>query len=357
MAEAGEHKHSGYILPEKVLVTGSTGFIGGHVTRYLAGKGIKVTCLVRETGDRSFIRDLPVTYFTGDITDLKGLQKAFRGQDAVIHTAGMVNDWGKYESFYQDNVRGTLNVLQAALDNSIKKIVITGSVSSYGEEDFTGVKDENSPFNSHYPYWMDGFFASGMNHYRDTKALMTDEALAFAQRHGMDLVIIEPVWVYGENEFNTGFYEYVSTVKSGLHFMPGSRKNTFHVIYAGELARLFYLAISTNLNGIHRIIAGNEQAGLMSRIFPGFCEEAGLKKPTLLPKGVTYPIGFMLEMLYTLFRAKNPPILTRARVNMFYDSNAFDTSKAGRLLDFTNEVPLEEGIRRTIQWYQENNYL
>jgi nucleoside-diphosphate-sugar epimerase len=343
--------------PMKVIVTGASGFIGGHITRYLVSQGIEVSCLVRDTGKTGFIRDLPVRIVTGDITDQNSLQSAFKGMDVIIHTAAKVGDWGNYDEFYQVNVVGTLNVLQASVSNSIQKVVMTGSVSSYGEENFHGLKDESSPYNSHYPYFLDRWFPSGMNHYRDTKALCTQKAIEFAGEHGLNLIIMEPVWVYGENEFSSGFYEYLESVKSGVLLMPGCRSNTFHVIYAGDLARGYYLACTGNIPGIQRIILGNPSIDKMDDIYRVFCREAGLKKPLLLPKFVTYPLGFLLEMAWYVFGIKKPPLLTRARVNMLYDSIGYNTSKSSELLRLENLVPLEEGISKTVKWYRENKFL
>jgi len=356
MEEGDENRHTGP-KPLKVLVTGASGFIGGHVTRYLVSRGAEVCCLIRHSSDTGFISDLPVKMPEGDITDIKSLQSAFAGMDAIIHAAAMVGDWGSYEEFYRVNVVGTMNVLQAAIDNSINRVVVTGSVSSYGEEDHQGLKDESSPYNSHYHYFLDRHFPSGMNHYRDTKAISTKEAVDFAGKHGLNLIVLEPVWVYGENEFSSGFYEYVKTVRSGVFVMPGSNKNTFHVIYAGDLARAYYLAITGDLKGVRRIIPGNPSPEKMSRIYRLFCEAAGLKKPILLPKFITYPIGFILELIYHALRMKNPPLLSRARVNMFYDSIGFNTARASELLHPDEMIPLEEGIRKTVQWYRENKYL
>jgi nucleoside-diphosphate-sugar epimerase len=343
--------------PMKVLVTGASGFIGGHITRYLVSRGLQVSCLVRDMGKTGFISDLPVRFIKGDITDLDSLQSAFQGMDVIVHTAAKVGDWGKYEAFYLANVTGTLNVLKAAVSHSVQRVVMTGSVGSYGEEDFIGLKDETSPYNSHFPYFLDRWFPSGMNHYRDTKALCTQKAIEFAESHGLNLIVLEPVWVYGENEFSSGFYEYLKSVRSGVFLLPGCRSNTFHVIYAGDLARGYYLACTGNLAGIRRIILGNPSTDKMDDIYRIFCREAGLKKPFLLPKIVTYPLGFILELAWYAFGIKTPPLLTRARVNMLYDSIGFNTARSSEILHLDNLVPLEEGIRRTVKWYRENKYL
>ena len=341
----------------KVLITGASGFIGGHITRFMAGKGLDVSCLVRKTSKIDFIRDLPVRIVEGDINDLPGLTNAFKGIDAIVHTAGKVDDWGRYDDFYQANVTGTTNVLLAAVSNSIKRVVISGSIASYGEENFEGRKDESSPFNPHYPYLFDSWFPSGMNHYRDTKALCTRQATEFAEKNRLDLIILEPVWVYGENEFSTGFYEYLKAVRSGLFLFPGTRSNNYHVIYSTDLARAYYLAAISSLEGVHRFIIGNRNPENMTSIYRIFCEEAGYKMPGLLPRFLTYPLGFAMELVCQAFRTKNPPVLTRARINMLYANIGYDTSKAQRLLGFEAEVPLREGIKKTVRWYKENKYL
>ena len=242
---------------KKVLVTGGSGFIGGHIARYFVNQGLDVACLVREKSDTRYINDQPLKFITGDITDLKSVLAACKDMDAVVHTAAKVGDWGDYREFYEVNVTGTENVLNAALNNKVPKVILTGSVSSYGEEDYPGLKDESSPFNSHYKYFLDGCLPSGMNHYRDTKAACTAKAGEIAGQHNMDVIVMEPVWVYGENEFSSGFYEYLESLKSGMPFMPGSRTNQFHVIYAADLARAYYHAFMSDLKGFHRIIIGN----------------------------------------------------------------------------------------------------
>ncbi|NTV84476.1 MAG: NAD-dependent epimerase, partial [Bacteroidales bacterium] len=122
-------------------------------------------------------------------------------------------------------------------------------------------------------------------------------------------------------------------------------------------ARAYYLAAISKVEGVHRIIGGNPSTEKMIRIYQVFCREAGLKMPLTVPKSIIYPIGFILEMFYTLFRVKNPPLLTRARVNMFYDSIGYDTIKATELLHLNMMVPLEDGIKKTVKWYRDNNYL
>lgn len=341
----------------KVMITGATGFIGSHITRAFCENQVKIGCVIRKGSDCSNIKGLPVEFTTGNIRNVVELTKAFTGYDWVIHNAAKVADWGDYDDFYQTNVIGTLNVLKACVQSDIKNILLTGSNSVYGEENSLVLKNEESPYNPHYPYLWDSFFPCKINHYRDTKALAKKEALAFATKHDLNLTILEPVWVYGEREMNTGFYEYLKTAKAGIPFVPGAKHNKFHVIYAGDLAKAYFLAYTKQLTGIHCILVGNQYPERMEKIYDLFCSQAGLKKPRNLPKALTYPAGFLMELIYTLINSKKPPLLTRGRVNMFYDNLEFSVEKGKQTLGFRNTFSLEEGIRRTVLWYKEQGLI
>ena len=340
----------------KIFLTGATGLVGSHIAEYFSAKGERLTCLVRKKSDLSFLKTLNVEIIEGDISDIELLIEKTNDVDCVIHTAGKVTDWGRKADFYKTNVDGTLNILKACNKNNIRNIIITGSISSYGEENSTQIKDESSPYNSHYNYFLDSIFPCGMNYYRNSKAEMTRQAIEFAEKNKLNLTIIEPAWIFGEREKHSGFYEYLKSVK-GMPFMPGSRKNNFPVIYARDLAKAYYNAFQKNISGVNRIIVGNHETLKMSYVYDLFCKSAGLKKPGNIPKGIIYPIAFFLELAATIFKTKNPPLLTRGRVNMFYDNIQYSTKKSQNLLNLNDLTPLEEAVAKTCKWYKENNWL
>jgi nucleoside-diphosphate-sugar epimerase len=324
----------------KILLTGGTGFIGSHIFEYFTSQGDDIALVTRQIAD---------------LRDVDALQKAFDGAECVIHNAARASDWGRYDEFYRDNVVGTINVLQACKYNGIRQVIITSSCSVYGEEDFAEVKDENSPQNSHYNYLLDKIFPCGLNFYRDTKRIAKENAIEFASENNISLTIIEPVWVYGEREFHTGFYEYLKLAKAKMPLIMGSKKNKFHVIYVRDLAKAYYLAYQQDRSGSFIIAPPN--ADYMNDIYTEFCKVAGYTKPRNVPKWVMYPVGFFMELFCTIFNTKSPPPLTRGRVNMFYDSIEYSGEKARRELGFECEYTLKQGIENTIKWYKENDYL
>lgn len=341
----------------KVLLTGACGFIGSHLAELFSQENIPLKCLVRASSDVSFLKRLKVELVNGDITQIESVQNALNDADFVIHTAGKSADWGKYKDFYEANVIGTMNVIKACKSAGINNLIITGSISSYGEEDCREIKTEDSPLDSHYPYFLDQIFPSAMNFYRDTKAILTKQACVFATENKMNLTVLEPAWVYGEREFNTGFFDYIKAVQAGMSYAPGSKQNNFHVIYARDLAEAYLQAYQKKLQGINRIIIGNPAAQKLNDIYALFCKSAGLKPPKLLPKFLTYPVGFTMELFATIFASKEPSLLTRSRVNMMYDNIGYSVCKAKKLLGFEATTSLPEGIQRTVDWYRQNGLL
>lgn len=339
----------------KVLITGANGFIGSHIVELFCNSRIKVTCFVRKDSNLKLIKDFDVEFKYGDIRDREALVEAFKGHDFVIHNAAYVKDWGDYKTFYQTNVEGTLNVLNACAVNGIKDVIITGTNAVYGEENSATIKNEEVPYNSHYRYFFDGIFPCKLNYYRDTKCIATQKAVEFASREGMNLTVLEPVWVYGENGSETVFLEYIKSAEQGVPVSPGSKRNKFHVVYAGDVAQAYYLAFCKRLKGVQRIIIGDQKCEFMDSIFSQFCECAGVKKPMLLPKWAVYPFSFLLELFYTIFNAPKAPLLTRGRVNMFYDNIEYSTSKAEQVLGFRSKHTLKEGIQKTVAWYKEQD--
>jgi nucleoside-diphosphate-sugar epimerase len=342
---------------ERVMVTGATGFIGSHIVRAFLAHGVKVGCLARRNSDLANLEGLEVDLSHGDIREKGTLVSAFKDCDAVVHNAALVGDWGKYRDFYATNVRGTLNVMEACQRNGIRRIIMAGSNAVYGEENCKTAKSEDSPLNPHYRYFLDSILPCKLNYYRDTKALATKAASEYAKSSGLDLTILDPVWVYGERELHTGFYEYLRSVKGGMIFMPGCKRNRFHVVYAGDLAEAYYLAFRKKLPGVQRFLIGDRTAERMSRIYRLFCREARLKMPMNLPKAVFYPIGFFMEAFSSALGSPEPPLLTRGRINLFYDTIEYSVDKSRRMLGFVSKHSLEEGIARTVAWYKTNRML
>jgi len=128
----------------KALVTGSSGFIGSHLTQALLKKGCQVFCLVRKESDLKWTKDLNVTFVTGDYLNKDSLKKCVRGMDYVFHLAAVLNarDWAAY---YNANVQATQNLIEACVEanKGLKKFVFVSSIAASGPLYNKIFRDEN----------------------------------------------------------------------------------------------------------------------------------------------------------------------------------------------------------------------
>lgn len=340
----------------KVLVTGANGFIGSHIVRaFHKSRRAEVLALVRARADLKFIDQYKPQIIRGDFSGDAPLPDAVKSADAIIHVGAKVGDWGDYRDFFKANVLGSLKLFDSTSPDSL--FIFVSSNAVMGEEDNPNPKDEKAPYRPVLDYFLETSMGSGMNHYRLTKALAEMFLVNRAKKTGRRLTVVRPVWVYGPREFHAGPYEYCKTVKDGLPFMPGSDKNRFHTIYAGDLARIIQ-TITENLRpGVNIYNVGNPEVPLMADYWGSFCDAMGKGRPMHLPKALLYPPALLLEAAYTAFGSPQPPLFTRARVYMFYANNVYDVKKVINEYNITWFTPLERATRLTVRWWRQNGYL
>ena len=341
---------------KKIFVTGGTGFIGSNLIRALNKKDYRVKVLSRSESNLGFISRYDIDIVKGDVRDLKEIESAMEGCDIAIHLAALARDWGRKKDFYDINVGGTENILKAVDKNRIKFLIHLSTNAVLGEEDCSVPKGEDAPYNPRYPYFLSNFWESDMNHYRCSKAKAERTAISFCLRKGINLTVLRPVWVYGPREFHSGPYYFCKYISGNMRLLPGCRTNKFHVIYVKDLAKIITKILKNPPEGISIYNVGSQYVPTMDEFWKLFCKYLKVKPPIYLPKFLTYPLGFLTETLYKLFRIKDSPSLTRARVSMGYVNNIYDVSRAQRELGF-NETSLERGIKTTVRWWRGNGFL
>ncbi|MHB8512164.1 MAG: NAD-dependent epimerase/dehydratase family protein [Actinomycetota bacterium] len=173
----------------RAVVTGATGFIGGAVSRALIARGDDVTAIVRNPLKSVELKELGATLVEGDITDAQTLEPAMRSADALYHFAAWyelgITDRSK---MFQENVRGTENVLNAAANAGISKILHCSSVAVLGAHEHGEISNEETQ----HP----GTFGSA---YEETK-WESHRRVVTAQRNGAPIVIAMPGAVYGPGD-------------------------------------------------------------------------------------------------------------------------------------------------------------
>jgi len=147
---------------KKVLVTGADGFIGSHLVEGLLEKGYKVRAFVfyNSFNNWGWLDTLPkylldqIEIFAGDVRDPNGMRNAIRGMDMVFHLAALIAIPFSYhspDSYVDTNIKGTLNVLQAARDEGCNRVLVTSTSEVYGTAQYVPI-DEKHPFQGQSPY-------------------------------------------------------------------------------------------------------------------------------------------------------------------------------------------------------------
>ena len=327
--------------PQKhALVTGATGLAGGALARKLVEQGTKVTALVRPTGNTHELQTLGVNLVYGDISNRDNVIEAAANVDIIYHIAAVYRTAGHPDEYYHAvNVQGVQNVIDAAHEHNVPRTVHCSTVGVHGD-----IKElpsnEESPFNPG-------------DIYQRTK-LAGEKLFAQAMQDGLVGCIFRPGAIYGPGDFR--LLKMFKQIKRGFFPLFGGGTNLYHLSYIDDLiAGIILCGEHPAAVGERFILCSNEYSSL-KELSATIAQELGVKAPTFAP-----PIGPLMlaaKLCETLCKPLgiDPPLHTR-RVEFFAKSRAFDNSKARRLIGYSPKVNTQEGVKRTIAWYQQNGHL
>jgi dihydroflavonol-4-reductase len=329
----------------KVLVTGATGFTGGHLAQYLAGRGEEVRALVRPRSRERFNQSpLPakgVLPVDGDLMEAAAVRRAVDGVEVVYHIAATYREAGQPDSAYRAvNVEGTKNVIAAAKAAGVRRVVhcSTGGVHGHIEHP---PANEDAPFNPG-------------DVYQETKLAAEQLAREFGASTGLDVVVARPIGIYGPGD--TRFLTMFKGLARGRFPMIGSGQAFYHLTYIEDLIEGFRLCGTVPAaKGRTYILAGPRYTTL-EQLVQLVAKELKVKPPRVhLPVWPFWTAGLLCELVCVPLRIE-PPIYRR-RVDFYTKSRAFDTTRARTELGFSPKVDLEEGIQRTADWYRAEGLL
>lgn len=328
-------------MKKTVLVTGATGFTGGHLAEELVHKGYRVKALTLPGQDTSKLDKLGVEVVIGDLTKKETLQPAVEGAEIVFHIAAIFREQDvPRHLFFDVNVGGTKNLLESALDAGVKRFVHCSTVGVQGEI-------KNPPAKEEDPY-------DPLDYYQESKVQGEKLALQFFKEHDIEGVVFRPVGIYGPGD--TRFLKIFKFVNSGKFRMIGKGNVLYHLTYVKDLVQGIILC-GEKKEAVGEIftLGGNEYVTLNEYV-KILAEVLGVPEPKkrvpLLPVWIA---AVLCEAACYPFRI-HPP-LYRRRLEFFTKDRAFDISKAKQLLGYNPQVSLREGLKITADWYRENNLL
>ena len=325
-----------------VAVTGATGFIGSAVVRLLLEEKRSVRALVEPGANTKNLEGLPVEQVTVDVCDTKGMQKALSGCETLYHLAAIYRTWlPAREIIYRVNVEGTVATLLAAQNAKVKRTIYTSSIAAVGLVE-GGLADETTEFN----------LFDVANDYILTKWQSERVAMRFAES-GMNLTVVNPAFPFGPRDIApTPTGKIILGVLKGE--VPGVFPGGICTIDVDDCAMGHLLAEEKGKVG-ERYILGNDNVTLKD-FFALVAKVGGVRAPSVpLPASLGSTIAFGMEMWADHVSHKEPPATYKAARYAMRTAH-FSNAKAKRELGMPTR-PIEESVRRAIEWFRENGML
>ena len=326
---------------ELCLITGASGFIGGHLAGRLAGEGHRVRCLVRSSSDISRLQQLGVELAVGDLTDAGSLARAADGARLVVHCAALVSDWATVREIAAINVAGTRRLLEASVGASVRRFVHVSSTDVYGFPNARAVDE--------------GYVPTGFsNWYSQTKRQAETEVRCMDATSALETAILRPATVYGPG--STDVIGEIARAIQGRHML---------LIDSGRpIAGLCYVEnlIDAAVLALHHPAASGETFNVTDGLDVSWRMltddlAAGLGCPPVrfsLPYRLANGLGFTLEHGYRLARratgVSTPALLSRQAVQVLGRDQDFSNRKLREQLGWEPRVDYASGLQETLGW-------
>ncbi len=315
------------------LVTGATGFIGGHVAALLLQKGWNVRGLRRRGSRPTPSLSSDIEWYEGDLRNFQEVCRAVAGCDAVLHVAADYRLWARHpEDIYGSNVGGTIHVLEACLAARVPRVVYTSSVGALG------LNADGSPAHEETPVRLQDMVGD----YKRSKFLAEREAEKFAAR-GLPLVIVNPSTPVGPGDWKpTPTGKIIVDYLNGR--MPAYLDTGLNLIHVKDVAAGHLLALEKGRVG-EKYILGNRNLTL-AEIFRLLEDISRIPAPRIcLPYTPILALAYFFQALSTFTHRE--PLIPVDGVKMARKLMFFDSRKAVQELGLP-QTPVEEALREAV---------
>lgn len=325
----------------RALVTGANGFTGSYLIKNLLLKGYTVRGLVRKSSKLDLIDGLDIELEYADLAKDEISNDIMNGIDVVYHVGAAFRIEGVPQSYFWDvNVEGTRKLLEAAKNAGVKKFIHCSTVGVQGDI-------ENPPAKETHPY-------NPGDYYQESKLDGEKLALKFFKEVGLAGTVVRPVGIYGPGD--TRFLKLFKMINSGKFKMIGNGEVLYHLTFVEDLVEGFVLAGESEKADNEIFTIGGEEYLTLNKLVAKIAKI--LDKPVSKIKIPVWP--FWLAGALCEFICKplgiSPPIYRR-RIDFFIKDRAFDITKAKTILNYQPKVSLEEGLKRTAEWYKEQGLI
>ena len=324
----------------RYLVTGATGFIGGHVAEAFVKRGWPVSTVARPGSDTRLLDELKVTVHRGDLTDARIVREALADVEVVVHCAARVGDWGPVEEYRAVNVEGLRTLLDACKGQALSRFVHMSSLGVYAARHHHGT-DETEPLPDRH--------ADG---YTQSKVEAEQLALRYYNDFGVPVVVLRPGFVYGPRD-RTVMPKLIENLRRGKVRYPGGGQRALNTVFIGNLVQAVFLVLDNDraVGQIYNLTDGE----LVSkrRFIDAVADAAGLPRPTRTPPlWLARFLTWWSEGWAKLRGAKEAPPLTKARLKFIALNLDFSIEKAKRELGYQPRTSFDDALYETMAYYK-----
>ncbi len=322
----------------RVLVTGGTGFLGGHLVEGLLARGDRVRVLAHTEPDG---KDERVETIWGDVRDRATVDRAVDQMDAVIHTVSNFRKAGSdRKEAHAVNVTGSIHVCEAAAAAGVSHLVHCSTIGVHGSVKQVPA-DEETPFNPG-------------DLYQVTKLEAEQAVRRRADELGLRTTVIRPISMFGPGD--TRMLKLFRMIKRGKFLMVGRGEALFQPAYIDDVVRGFLTCLENERAYGKVFIVGGDEYVPLTRLVEIIAEELEVPVPKRrVPLAPVLAAATVCEWLCAPFGIEPP--LHRRRVSFFQNNRAFRIDRIRHELGYEPQISLREGLRRTIRWYDEHGWL
>jgi nucleoside-diphosphate-sugar epimerase len=327
-----------------VLITGASGFFGGHCVEAFTHRGDKVTAVVRPSSRCDLLKSLNAKLHVATLDQVDELRRAMRDIDVVIHAAARVETYGHWRDFEQTTINGTRNVLETAIAGGVRHFIHVSSRGIYERPARDGtLYEETCAYGVPYRW----------SYYARAKIEAEKIVREANDQRRIAATILRPTWLYGPRD-TTIFGRVVTALRARRFRWIGDGQNVLNLVFVSDAANAVVLAATdSKARGQVYNIADDENSVTQRHFLTGICEQLDLPMPRAsLPYGRAHRLGFLGECIAhaTGFRVR-PPI-SRLSVLLLGGRRRFSNQKLRNELGWKPATSFKEGLQKTIEWFR-----
>jgi nucleoside-diphosphate-sugar epimerase/glyoxylase-like metal-dependent hydrolase (beta-lactamase superfamily II) len=325
MAQAGEI----------TLVTGATGFLGGHLVRRLLREGHRVRALGRNLARGVELCRLGADFRPVDLRDRDSMLAVCQGISTVVHSGALSSPWASYKYYFDINVTGTQNVIDGCLEHNVRRLVHISSPSVMSIHGDQFDLDETSDLPEDF-----------VSHYSKSKALAESRVQQAISSRGLEAVILRPKAIYGAGD-NAIIPRIIKAASSGRLPVIGEGRTVTNITYVEDVVNAILLSMETgHASGNTYLITGGEEVDLWE-VIHFVVDKLGFGPiRRKVSRSRMMRVAGVLEFLWKVLPLSGEPPVTRYSVSILSYSKTYDISAARKDLGYEPKVPWKEGVER-----------